>query len=157
MSYVLKTFDLEADFKAARDAALCIRMPKDDKFIKSYWLDMIRCKKEGLLHEDCSMILMTSEETGPAGFAIMNNARKMIDLIVVSESCQGRGIGSKLLKECISLGASSLEVHPDNMGAIKLYRRLGFKSRGASGPYVIMKISPLKNLKTVKRLLGRSK
>ena len=57
--------------------------------------------------------------------------------IMVRTDCQGRGVGSALMKAALELADNwlmlrrvELEVYADNEGAIRLYQRLGFETEG---------------------------
>lgn len=59
-----------------------------------------------------------------------------IDNVVVEESCRGKGIAQKMLKELFARGAKrgveayTLEVRVSNQAAIHVYEKAGFVSEG---------------------------
>lgn len=59
-----------------------------------------------------------------------------LDDIAVAESARGRGVGSALLEACadetnrLGLSMLMLTVDEENVGAIRLYQRMGFEKRG---------------------------
>lgn len=61
-------------------------------------------------------------------------ARPLINIhdLAVTADCRGRGVGQRLLEAVeakardLGCGKVTLEVHEDNVSALRLYRRLGF-------------------------------
>jgi ribosomal protein S18 acetylase RimI-like enzyme len=74
--------------------------------------------------------------------------RTMIHHFGILPEYQGKGLSERLLKECfkfcIELGAQvKLEVHAQNLKAVSLYKKFGFKQLGGYNVYIIRDISKL--------------
>lgn len=74
---------------------------------------------------------------------LMHKATRLARIysIAVSPAARGQGLGEKLIKEAESVAAEAgrivmrLEVRTDNIGAISLYRRLGYRQFGTLKDY----------------------
>ena len=70
-------------------------------------------------------------------------AHQCLLTIVVDEEYRGKGVGTALLKELMRIGKEKfkieilhLEVYENNLGAIKLYKKLGFKEFGCQKHFI---------------------
>ena len=99
--------------------------------------------KEELESSNSKYIIAKTNDGEIIGFAgikiILDNADIMN--IVVKKSCRKQGIGNLLLSNLISickisnLSSLSLEVNEDNLPAIHLYEKFGFKQVGVRKNY----------------------
>jgi ribosomal-protein-alanine acetyltransferase len=98
-----------------------------------------------LLTRAHSTILVAEDNNGIAGAAYLLWRRAMISgrlyNLVIHPSCQGQGLGARLLEECereaARRGCESmlLEVRCDNTGAIAFYERHGYEIRATLTDY----------------------
>ena len=151
--FIIKTFEIAADPNTAKEQVRHIVVPeKYYDFVKSYWYNWIHDPElVNILPGDHKMHVIypnnLSENTviRAAGYVITNDTT--IELLVISPECQGHGLGSKLLDKCLQETQEKkirLEVHVLNIGAIKLYRRHGFKIIDSHGPYLVMQHNKLR-------------
>ena len=95
------------------------------------------------LENDKTKYIIARENNEIVGFAgiliIFDEAN--LNNIVVKKSCRGRGIGGELLETLIDLCSDlnlktfTLEVNVENVPAIKLYEKFGFKNLGIRKKY----------------------
>ncbi|WP_141501377.1 GNAT family N-acetyltransferase [Paenibacillus luteus] len=77
------------------------------------------------------------------GFGYVGNDVPELGM-AITEACRGKGIGNALLKTMVEelrrkqVSKISLSVDPNNVPAMKLYQRFGFKVVGVSGTSVTM-------------------
>jgi GNAT superfamily N-acetyltransferase len=82
--------------------------------------------------------LLVVQEGRPRAYAIVSRTGQAAHLhhIVVAPDARGLGLGSWLVSELLRRNTDvdelTLKVHPENDGAQRLYRRLGFEDRGRS-------------------------
>lgn len=143
MQRIIKTFELRSEFhRASEIAAEITEGIIDDKFVDCYWYRVFNNPTNvcDILNDGYFMTVLYSCSNDPIAFMIINDISSFIELIIVSEKQQGQGLGSKLIKEAISFSSERLylDVHPDNHGAIRLYKKLGFTMYDARGPYIRM-------------------
>ena len=99
--------------------------------------------KEELESPNSKYIIANTNDGEIIGFAgikvLVDNADIMN--IVVKKSCRNQGVGNSLLNNLISLcknsnlSSLSLEVNEDNLPAIHLYEKVGFKKIGVRKNY----------------------
>lgn len=141
----IKTYDLSAEFvKVHTDAKNIIIQDSDIEFIKSYWYyilfdNIVELTKLRGNHT----VTMVYLDGLPSGLSISSIGDNVInvELLVVSKNCRGRGFGTLLLNDLIAKNKTkklSLDVHADNFGAIKLYKRYGFRFADLYGDYINM-------------------
>lgn len=110
-------------------------VPDAQERFKRYVLKCIRSKK--------SLVIVAERNGNVVGYSIWNIDRRppvyMTDKqayvmdIYMTKSERGRGTGKKLMETMMGwarekgLRLVALNVHPENAGAIRFYRRLGFK------------------------------
>lgn len=81
-----------------------------------------------------------SEVVGFAGISVLFD-EATLNNIVVKKSCRGKGIGGELLESLIELCSEmsiktfTLEVNTENIPAINLYKKFGFKNVGTRKKY----------------------
>lgn len=81
-----------------------------------------------------------SEVVGFAGISVLFD-EATLNNIVVKKSCRGKGIGGELLESLIelcsdmSIKSFTLEVNTENIPAINLYKKFGFKNVGTRKKY----------------------
>lgn len=81
-----------------------------------------------------------SEVVGFAGMSVCLD-EATLNNIVVKKSCRGKGIGGELLESLIELCSDmsmktfTLEVNTENIPAINLYKKFGFKNVGTRTKY----------------------
>lgn len=147
----IKTFDLSAEFEKVHKDTKSISIPKCDvDYVKSYWYyilfgNPLDGKPTKLRNNHTANIVYLDDV--PSGLIISSRQGDAvnIDLLVVSDKCRGRGFGTMLLTECLNGNPTKkiyLEVHADNIGAIKLYRKHGFRLADLYGDYVSMMKMP---------------
>ena len=86
---------------------------------------------------------ITARDGESIGYAVLMHASDETHLLNLSiaASCQGHGHGSMLLRQVCELAREQgarmlfLEVRPSNVGALRLYRRLGFRQVGLRREY----------------------
>lgn len=89
------------------------------------------------------------------GLAIVDDTAD-ITTIAVKADFQGRGIGTKLMKEILGIAASKnlrkimLEVKPENLAAISLYQKFNFEVIGLRRNYY----GPSKDALTMQKLVN---
>lgn len=148
--FIIKTFDLAAEFTTAKEQVEHLIVPIESyDFVKSYWYKKIMSPIVALpkidLHDGYRMfVIYPMNSLSAVGYLICSNTN--IELLVIGSNNQGLGLGSMLLDKCIREtihGRVELEVHVNNTGAIKLYRRYGFKFSDCHGPYIVMRLNKL--------------
>lgn len=164
--FIIKTFEIAADPETAKDQVRHIVVPeKYYEFVKSYWYQWIHDPDlENIfpgnhrMHviysmnnsaNDCTNDCTGNDINISVGYVITNDST--IELLVVAPEFQGHGLGSKLLDRCLSEIPSKkirLEVHVLNTGAIRLYRRHGFRFVDSHGQYLVMRYNRLVAKKT---------
>lgn len=88
--------------------------------------------------EDYAMCYILESDSEPAGYALLFRAFSQeaggfviwIDELYILPEFQGRGLGTEFFSfmesEFSTAAGFRLEIHPDNIGAERLYNRLGF-------------------------------
>ena len=152
MQFRIKTYDLETDLRDVitriSQANFTEGLNKD--FVKSYWYKILIDQDPGgnLKNTGFEILLVLSNSVSGSNigsktlaFSVLHRINKTIELIMVSSFSRGLGIGSKVLEECIRRGYTRLDVHVENHGAIKLYKKMNFKSEDYSGDFIRMKLN----------------
>lgn len=106
----------------------------------NFWNDSIL--KEELQNKDSNYLVAKLEKkiVGFAGIKIVLDEADIMN-IVIKKSYRNQGIGSLLLENLIllankrSLSSLSLEVNEENLSAIHLYEKFGFKQVGIRKNY----------------------
>jgi len=147
----IKTYDLHTQLREARQEIGDIEIAETDTdFVKSYWYYILFGNYEGYIIDDrpgnngYKMYVIYLNGL-VSGFSIFHETdlKKTIDLVIVDIKYRGHGLGTTLLRKCIKESVAQcqkvlLEVHADNTGAIRLYRKLGFKFTDCHGDYIKM-------------------
>ena len=95
------------------------------------------------LENDKTTYIMAREKEQIIGFAGISVCldEATLNNIVVKKSCRGKGIGGELLESIIELCSDmkmkslTLEVDTQNLPAINLYKKFGFKNIGTRKKY----------------------
>ena len=93
-------------------------------FLREGDVDFLRPYVEQGLRE-IPVLLCALKEGRPLAFLGM--AEDSIEMLFVHADFRGRGIGSALMREALSLGARRVDVNEQNPQALGFYRRCGFK------------------------------
>jgi len=152
-TFTIKTFDLSAGFETVQKEAQHIIVSETDiDFIKSYWYyalfgDQTEPTKLRGNHTVNMLYATDNDLPTPSALAVLHTFDKTvnIELLVVSQECRGCGFGTSLLNDIIARNAAkkiTLEVHADNVGAIRLYKKYEFKLVDLCGDYLCMARKP---------------
>ena len=104
----------------------------DKDFMHHYTLDMY-------LESDVYLMYLYEEENIIKGFIICNHLFENLEILLlfVKEEYRNLGIGKKLVEFLYNIGEDkiSLEVSVENMPALHLYKKLGFREIGTRKKY----------------------
>ena len=97
------------------------------------------------LGRDC--VLWARVDGRPVGFVQFGPAdtpgEMLLDRLYVDGTFQGQGIGSELLRRALAdpqmdaAEAVRIDVWQDNLGALRLYEKFGFRHEGGREPFVL--------------------
>lgn len=140
-------YDHERDFEKIN--RIVFQQPEDTKFLFSGWLDdyqihdflldLLKNQRQPFTHQPVSIYVYRDPE-GTKGFVTCELEEGNIGhvgLLAVDHLFKRMGIGEKLLRGCIAdmksrgMAGSTIYVDKINVGAQKLYKKLGFKDDGS--------------------------
>jgi ribosomal protein S18 acetylase RimI-like enzyme len=80
---------------------------------------------------------------GTNGYCILSERNDAIHInqLMVARDRRGQGLGAAMLAEAVRRGATTLKVHPDNLGATRFYRRHGWRVTATENGYLVMTIA----------------
>lgn len=144
----------------ARKIAVCAKMMSATDPWITYTMDYDRCLKA--FEGDCKEIYILENETGIAGFVILQvcgTFKGYIQTLCVDGAYRNKGLGKKLLFFCEE---RVLKISPNificvssfNKGAIKLYYEFGFKLVGELVDFVREGYTELLLRKTFGQMVG---
>lgn len=145
-SFVLKMYELDDPDVLSKIIidAKTMNIDYNDKFIKSYWAKQLFYNDEiddrDIMINRGIKAIVASINNVTLGISIINTYTGSIELLVISRESRGMGIGNVLLRNSIQTGGHSLDVHVENIPAIKLYKKNKFRIVNAHGDYLKMRI-----------------